>query len=90
MVKLTASSPKLSPKNKNAAAEAIAYDQVATFESALWAGSSAGDNEGRPITKNAMPKNSHGADKMYTDGFNLKREYHTADEMRNTAPSTYN
>ena len=31
MVKLTASSPKLSPKNRNAAAEATAYDHVAMF-----------------------------------------------------------
>lgn len=88
MSKLTASSPKLRPKNRNEAAEATAYDQVAMFDKAPWAGAKAGDIEGSPIKKKARPKKIQGADRTYTDGFNLNKGYHTADAARNTAPKT--
>lgn len=62
-IALTASSPKLRPKNKNAAAEATAYDQVARLVRISWAPCNALATEGRPMRKNAMAKKSHGADR---------------------------
>lgn len=84
----TTSSPKLRPKNRKAAADATAYDQVAILDNVLCAEARELDKEGRPTRKNARPKKTHGADNTYTDGFILKRGYQTAEAVRNTLPKT--
>ena len=60
----TASSPKFKPKNKKDAADATAYDNVATMEMARCANRSDVWIEGKPIKKKASPKNSHGKERI--------------------------
>lgn len=86
---LTASSPKLRPKNVNAAADATAYDQVASADSILCEGMKTSEIEGRPIKKKAMAKKNHGAERIQTDGLSLNRAYQIPEATKKIPPKTY-
>lgn len=77
-----ASSPKLHPKKRNPAAEAIAYAQDAPFEIPWLTSVEKFVTAGRPMRKKASAKKSHGIESTVTDGRSRKSAYQTNEKTR--------
>lgn len=74
-----------------AAADATAYDHVATEVSSLCVVEprKMEDTEGKPTRKKAKAKKNQGAERIQTDGFNRNIPYQIADDKRKMPPRTY-
>ena len=84
-----ASSPKLRPKKAKAAADATAYEQVATVVMILCAGIKAVEMKGSPTRRKATPKKNHGNERTQTEDLKRKSRYQIIEAAKKTPPVMY-